>query len=99
VVSTERCRCFVRKEVRPPPWYGSDGTMCIVAKSVCVGVTRFFGSAHLGLEKPGTPVQARVVVLRPVTVEVKTTSTAATAIAMSQRTQSIPGLPFPPKAV
>ena len=27
------------------------------------------------------------------------TRTAATAMAMSQRTQSIPGLPLPPKAV
>jgi hypothetical protein len=43
--------------------------------------------------------QTRVVVFRPVTVEAITTSTAATAIAMSQRTQSIPGLPLPPKAV
>jgi hypothetical protein len=31
VVSAVRCRGFVRREVRPPPWYGSDGTSCIVA--------------------------------------------------------------------
>ena len=36
---------------------------------------------------------------RPVTAEAIITKTAATAIAMSQRTQSIPGLPFPPNAV
>ena len=38
-------------------------------------------------------------VLRPVTVEAMTTSTAATATATIQRTQSIPALPFPPKAL
>ena len=37
--------------------------------------------------------------LRPVTVEAMTTRTAATAIAMSQRTQSMPRLPSPPNAV
>jgi hypothetical protein len=37
--------------------------------------------------------------LRPVSVEAIITSTAATAIAISQRTQSMPGLPSPPNAV
>ena len=36
---------------------------------------------------------------RPVTAEAIITRTAATAMAMSHRTQSIPGLPFPPNAV
>lgn len=36
---------------------------------------------------------------RPVTAEAIMTSTAATTIAMIQRTQSMPGLPFPPNAV
>ena len=36
---------------------------------------------------------------RPVTAEAIITKTAATAMAMSHRTQSIPGLPFPPNAV
>jgi hypothetical protein len=48
---------------------------------------------------PRSSAQTRPVRLRPVTVEAMTTRTAATAIAMSQRTQSMPGLPFPPKAV
>jgi hypothetical protein len=34
-----------------------------------------------------------------VTAEAIMTSTAATAIAISQRTQSMPGLPSPPNAV
>jgi hypothetical protein len=34
-----------------------------------------------------------------VSVEAMTTNTAATTIAMSQRTQSIPGLPSPPNSV
>ena len=37
--------------------------------------------------------------LRPDATEAIMTSTAATAIAISQRTHSIPGLPLPPKAV
>ena len=40
----------------------------------------------------------RLEVLRPVTVEAITTKTAATTIAMSQRTQSIRCVPFPPNA-
>jgi len=36
---------------------------------------------------------------RPVTADAIITKTAATAIAISHRTQSIPGLPFPPNAV
>lgn len=40
----------------------------------------------------------RFVVLRPVTVDAMMTKTAATTIATIQRTQSMPGLPFPPKA-
>jgi hypothetical protein len=38
-------------------------------------------------------------VLRPVRVEAMTTRTVATATAMSQRTQSIPGQPLPSKAL
>jgi hypothetical protein len=36
---------------------------------------------------------------RPVSAEAIMTKTAATPIAISHRTQSIPGLPFPPNAV
>ena len=77
--------------LRPPPWYGSDGTICIVALIHSPWVTRFlFGPSSRARQKAGT-IQARVVALRPVTVEAMTTSTAATAIAISQRTQSTPG--------
>ena len=42
--------------------------------------------------------KTRLAVFRPVTVEAITTSTAATMIATIHRTQSIPGLPWPPNA-
>jgi hypothetical protein len=32
LVGAVRCFCLVRKEALPPPWYGSDGTICIVAR-------------------------------------------------------------------
>jgi hypothetical protein len=64
--------------------------MCIVALPVCRGPVP---ELELVL-----PIQT-LVVFRPVTVEAMTTSTAATAIAISQRTQSIPALPLPPKAL
>ena len=44
-------------------------------------------------------VQLRVDVFRPVTVDATMTRTAAIAIATIQRTQSMPALPSPPKAV
>ena len=86
-----RCRCLGRVEVATVPWYGSDEAMCIVA------LTRLSWAAP-GASGLVCPIQT-LVVLRPVTVEAMTTSTAATAIAISQRTQSIPGLPLPPKAL
>ena len=67
------------------------------------GASRDSGRAPPG--RRGRPLRAKGVtyarldVFLPVTVEAMITKTAATTMATIQRTQSIPSLPFPPKAV